>query len=419
MIDRWERSVPVHNVPIWTRSFQALLALGALAVGLVLYREIAGLGPASGMNDAYAWGIWKTFNIMVLTGLGSGGFAVGIAAWLFDRKRLHTVMRTALLTSFLAYASGLILLGIDVGRPWNFYWVLMPWKWNAHSPLLEVAVCMPAYAIFPLLMENFPPLLDWLHDKRPRFRPQVEKAEKIMFRFYPWVVALAYLLPAMHQSSLGALMLLAGEKVHPLWQTPLLPLFYVWAAAYMGFACVAGTLLFCSLTWKRAVDLDVIAEMNKITANLIGYWMLLRFADIIISGKIGLMFQGNVYAGLFWMETIFLIIAVVMLVDSARRRDAQLMFHGYLATAVGGMLYRFDPTTLAFQPRPGAFYFPSAIEILISMEFVALAIAAFVLAAKAWAILPGPKSLWKQMEHETKPEKAVAAKIADYAPVGD
>src|SRR5579864_5503902 len=256
---------------------------------------------------------------------------------------------------------------------------------------------MPVYAMFPLLLENFPPLLDWLYDKRPRFRPQVEKAEKIMFRFYPWVVALAYLLPAMHQSSLGALMLLAGEKVHPLWQTPLLPLFYVWAAAYMGFACVAGTLLFCSLTWKRAVDLDVIAEMNKITANLIGYWMLLRFADIIIGGKIGLMFQGNVYAGLFWMETIFLIIAVVMLVDSARRRDAHLMF----------------------QPRPGAFYFPSAIEILISMGFVALAIAAFVLAAKAWAILPGPRSLWKQMEHETKPEKAVAAKIADYAPVGD
>ena len=419
MIDRWERSVPVYNVPIWTRSFQALLALGALAVGLVLYREIAGLGPASGMNDAYAWGIWKTFNIMVLTGLGSGGFAVGIAAWLFDRKRLHTVMRTALLTSFLAYASGLILLGIDVGRPWNFYWILMPWKWNAHSPLLEVAVCMPAYAAFPLLLENVPPLLDWLHDRRPRFRPQVEKAEKIMVRFYPWVVGLAYLLPAMHQSSLGALMLLAGEKVHPLWQTPLLPLFYVWAAAYMGFACVAGTLLFCALAWNRPIDLDIIAEMNKITANLIGYWLLLRFADIIVSRKIGFMFQANVYAGLFWMETIFLIVAVVMLVDSARRRDAQLMFHGYLATAIGGMLYRFDPTTLAFQPKPGAFYFPSAIEILISLGFIALGIAAFVLAAKAWAILPGPKWLWKQMENETKPEQAVTAEIPNYAPVGD
>ena len=50
------------------------------------YRELAGLGPASGMNDAYAWGIWKTFNIMTLTGLGSGGFAIGIAAWLFKRS---------------------------------------------------------------------------------------------------------------------------------------------------------------------------------------------------------------------------------------------------------------------------------------------------------------------------------------------
>ena len=52
------------------------------------------------MSDPYAWGLWKTFNVMVLTGLGSGGFAVGIAAWVFNRTKLHPVMRVALLTSF-------------------------------------------------------------------------------------------------------------------------------------------------------------------------------------------------------------------------------------------------------------------------------------------------------------------------------
>ena len=53
-----------------------------------------------------------------------------------------------------------------------------------------------------------------------------------------------------------------------------------------------------------------------------------------------------------------------MLVDSARTKSRRrLMFHAHLVAAVGGMLYRFDPTTLAFQPKPGAFYFPSAIEI--------------------------------------------------------
>ena len=125
-IERWDRCVPVFNVPLLTKPFKLICALGALALGLVTYRELSGLGPASGMNDAYAWGIWKTFNIMVLTGLGSGGFSIGIAAWIFRRHRLHVVMRTALLTSFLAYASGLMLLGVDVGRPWNFYWVVHP-----------------------------------------------------------------------------------------------------------------------------------------------------------------------------------------------------------------------------------------------------------------------------------------------------
>ena len=71
MIDQWERNVPVYDVPIWTRPFIGLCGLGGLAILFVSYRELAGLGPASGMNDAYAWGIWKTFNTMTLTGLGS------------------------------------------------------------------------------------------------------------------------------------------------------------------------------------------------------------------------------------------------------------------------------------------------------------------------------------------------------------
>jgi len=402
MIDRWERDVPVFDVPIWTKPFAVTCGLGILALGLVTYRELAGLGPASGMNDAYAWGIWKTFNTMVLTGLGSGAFSVGIAAWLFRRHRLHVVLRTAMLTSFLAYLSGLMLLGIDVGRPWNFYWILTPWRWNLHSPLLEVALCMPVYAMVPLLLENVPPVLDWIYDKRPQYRPWVMRAEKIMVRFYPFIVGLAYILPAMHQSSLGALMLLAGDRVNPLWQTPWLPLLYLWAAAYMGFACVAGTLLFCSLMWKRPLDLDVLTEMNRLTAGLIASWLLFRFADIVFSGKLGLALEWNIYSGLFWVEYLFLSTSVFMLLDSSKRRDARLIFHGYIVAAVGGMLYRWDPTTLAFQPRPGAFYFPTPIELLISVGFVSLAIAAFIFLAKVLPILPAPLRLWRRMEEERK-----------------
>jgi len=403
MTDRWERSVPVFNVPIWTKPFKVLMALGGLALGLTAYREIVGLGPASGMNDAYAWGIWKTFNVMTLTGLGSGAFAIGISAWLFKQKKLHSVMRTALLTSFLAYLSGLIMIGIDVGRPWNVYWLFTPWNWNPHSPLLEVMFCMPAYAMLPLLLENVPPVLDYFHNYKPATRQFVEKCEKIMIRFYPFIVALAYILPAMHQSSLGALMLLAGNNVNPLWQTPFLPLLYVWAAAFLGVCCVAGTLLFTSLMWKRPYDMDVLVHLNKICAWLIGTWLLFRTLDIVISGKIALAFKLDVFAGLFWVEMIFLAVALYMLIDSAKLRDARLMFHAHVLVGIGGLLYRFNPTTLAFQPKAGAFYFPSAMEMLVSIGFVSLAIAGFCVAVKVFAILPAPNYTWFQMEaHENK-----------------
>lgn len=398
MTGHWERNVPVYDAPVVTRPYMFLLGLAGLAIGLVTYREIAGLGPATGLNDAYAWGIWKTFNVMVLTGLGSGGFSVGIAAWLFKRHRLHSVMRTALLTSFLAYFSGLMLLGIDVGRPWNFYWMLTPWRWNFHSPLLEVAFCMPLYAMFPLLLENVPPVLEYIHAARPNLRAHVDRVESIMRKFYPYVVALAYVLPAMHQSSLGALMLLAGDRVHPLWQTPLLPLLYVGAAGFMGFSCVAGTLLFCCLMWRRPLDMDVLAELSRLTGGLILGWSALRFSDLIVEQKIMAAFAFNRFAGLFWFETIMLLWGTVWLYRSARERNPKLMFHAHLIAALGGMLYRFNPTTLAFQPRPGAFYFPSAPEILISIGFVSFGIAIFMLAAKVLAIVPAPLSVWYEME---------------------
>lgn len=400
MIGFWERNVPVFDVPVRTRALYALTALFLLAFGLVTYRELAGLGPVSGMNDAYAWGIWKTFNVMTLTGLGSGAFSIGMTAYLFGRRRLHSVMRTACLTSFLAYVSGMTLLGVDVGRPWNMYLVLMPWKWNYHSPLLEVAVCMPLYAMFPLFLENIPPVLEWVHEFRPSMRPIVEKATAVMAKFYPLVVGLAYILPAMHQSSLGALMLLAGDRVHPLWQTPFLPLLYVWAAAFMGFSCVAGTLLFCTLMWKRPMDLDILREMGRITCYIIIAWLVFRFSDILFSGKLGLAFRFNQYAVLFWIEMVILTLAAITLWDSSKLRNARMMFHAHLIAAIGGMMYRFDPTTLAFNPKSGAIYFPTAMEILVALGFVSFAIAVFMVAAKKLAIIPAPLSYWYDYENE-------------------
>ncbi len=128
-------------------------AILGLVIGIV--RMFSGLGRFTGLNDAYPWGIWKTFNVMVLTALGSGAMSVGIAAWVLYRKRLHTLMRTALVTtSLIFYTTGLLALLADVGRPWNLWHMLLPWHWNTESPLWEVILAMPIYTVLFLDFEN-------------------------------------------------------------------------------------------------------------------------------------------------------------------------------------------------------------------------------------------------------------------------
>lgn len=399
IIVRWQRGVPVYAIAKITPFFIFLCAMGALSIVLSVYRELTGLGRVSGLNDIYAWGIWKTFNTMVLTGLGSGGFSIGIAAWIFFRRKLHSVMRTAVLTSFVAYFSGLIALGVDVGRPWNFYQVLMPWRWNGHSPLLEVCFCMPLYACFPLLLENTPPLFERWFYTWPKFRPILMKYVVPVTRVtYPYVVALAYALPMMHQSSLGALMLLAGSRVHVLWQTPFLPLLYVWAAAFLGYSCVLGVLMVSCLSWKRPLDMSILGELARIMCWLVLSWNIFRFLDILARGQIGAAFAFDRFSLLFWLETLLLVVPSVYLLAGGHWRIPNRLFLADVLIAAGGMLYRFDPTSFAFAAQPGAMYFPSAIEALIGAGAVCFALATFVAAVKYLPILPAPVTAWHDLE---------------------
>jgi len=402
---RWERAVPVYGVSVVNPFFLVLVGLALLSLVLAIYREVVGLGPVSGMNDMFGWGIWKTFNVVVLTAWGSGAFAVGIGAWVFGRKRLHSLMRMALLTSFLAYACGLFLLGVDVGRPWNFYWILFPWNWNLHSPMAEVAICMSVYAAIPLALENLPPLLERLWHFDSRLRPGVERAEKALHKFFPFIIAAAYLLPAMHQSSLGALMLLAGQRVHPLWQTPFLPLLYLGAAGFMSFGCVAGSVMLCCLMWKRAMDMEVLDDAARITGWLIAGWLAVRLLDVVIRGALPTAFHANRYAGIFWLEMLLISYGGWLLFRSLQSHQTRTMYVGYALSSLGGMLYRFSPTTLAYMPGPKAIYFPSTIELLIALGFVSMGIAGFLLIVKLFAILPAPAQEWRNMAAYFKARK--------------
>jgi Ni/Fe-hydrogenase subunit HybB-like protein len=398
LVNHWQRGVPVFREPVITRTLLFFVALAALGLGLALVRFFSPLGPFSGMNDAYAWGIWKTFNVMTLTALGSGPLAVGMAAWVFNRQKLHKVMRTALVTGFLFYATGLLALGFDVGRAWNFWNILLPWRWNAHSAMLEVAVCMPLYCAVFLAFENLPLILERLYyTGGDATRATLRGAAPFLRRIYPFVITGAYLLPLMHQSSLGGLLLLAGDKIHPLWQTPFLPLLYLLAAGVAGLGFVTFVLLIACLRYSRPLDLEDLGELGSLLSWVCFVFLAVRFGDLTWRGQLGAAFALDKMSVLFLVETALILVPAVVLRSRAARETPRTLLNMATVACLGGTYYRFVPTTIAFNPGRYVSYFPALPEVLIALGYIALAVAAFGVVVKFFAVLPASTEEWNYM----------------------
>ena len=112
---------------LWTPSYRTLTLAGLIATFMVAIRFAVGLGPMTNMTDVFPWGTWKIFNVIVLTALGSGGYALAFVVYVMNRGRYHALVRHALLTSAVGYTMGVFSLTADIGRPWNIWRVLVPY----------------------------------------------------------------------------------------------------------------------------------------------------------------------------------------------------------------------------------------------------------------------------------------------------
>jgi Ni/Fe-hydrogenase subunit HybB-like protein len=110
----------------------------------------------------------------------------------------------------------------DLGRYWNAYNILLPWQINPSSVMFEVAICMLTYIIV-LWLEFSPTFLDRLGLTGLRKRLQ---------RYMYLIIALGVVLPTMHQSSFGSVLLVMGSQRSPLWYTTWLPLLFLLTAPW-------------------------------------------------------------------------------------------------------------------------------------------------------------------------------------------
>jgi Ni/Fe-hydrogenase subunit HybB-like protein len=371
-----ERYSPVGG-RLLTPQFYFLGVLLAIGAYFIIKRFIFGIGAVSDLSDGFPWGIWITYDVVTGTAIACGGYAMAILVYVFNRGQFHPMIRAALLTSVFGYTLAGASIIVDVGRWWQLYNVFLPWYMNLNSVMLEVALCVTLYTLV-LWIELSPAILEAMHANR-----WLRRLRHVMFI----VAGLGLLLPTMHQSSLGSLLIIAGDKVHPLWQTNIIPLLFLLTAITMGYAMVVFESLYASVNLNRPLETALLSKVSAVIPWLLIGYMALRFGDLLLSDKIGYLFRSGIEPYLFAIEMLLLLYAIVKLLDKDERVRPTVLFRAALAVLIGGSLYRFNAFLIAFDPGPGWHYFPAVGEMMITIGIVAFEIMAYLFFVKKTPVL--------------------------------
>jgi Ni/Fe-hydrogenase subunit HybB-like protein len=360
---------------VFTGPFLFFLVITLIGIYFLAKRFMFGIGAVTNMNDGFPWGIWITYDVVVGTAFACGGYSMALLVYVFNNGEYHPLVRPALLASMFGYTLAGVSVFIDIGRYWHIYNVFLPWFTNFNSILLEVALCIAAY-IAVLWIEFSPTFVEAKSGTK-------SKVNKLLIFF----IALGILLPTMHQSSLGSLMILAGNKLSPLWWTPALPLIFLISALTMGYTVVIFESTVSALGFKRPLETDILAKLSFVIPILLIIFLVVRFGDLLMRGQFGLAFSGTLQGNMFLLENVLHILPLVILASATNRKNAKMLFFSACCLMLGGLLFRFNTYLIGFDPGTGWHYFPAIGEQFITYAIIAAEILLYMIFVKKLPVL--------------------------------
>lgn len=362
---------------ILTKPFLVMAVFAAIALAILIGRFIFGLGATTNMNNGYPMGLWIVFDLVIGTAFACGGYALALVVYIVNKGEYHSLVRPALLTSVIGYSMGGMSVIIDLGRYWQAYTIFLPWHANLNSVMLELALCVALYTTV-LWIEFSPSLMEKI-----KFKKGLRVMNRVLFIF----IALGVLLPTMHQSSMGSMLIALGPKLSPLWQTDLLPLLFLLSALTTGFSIVIFEASLSALGFWRPLETPLLTRLSGIMRWVLAAYIIIRVTDVIARGHLGLALAGDLQGNLFLLDMALFIIPLIVLSSEKFRSDPQILFVAALSMLLAGMLYRFNAFLVGFIPPGGYNYFPSVTEILVSVGMVSIHVMAFLFFVKKFPVL--------------------------------
>ncbi|WP_109120439.1 Ni/Fe-hydrogenase cytochrome b subunit [Azospirillum sp. TSO22-1] len=356
-----------------------LIALGFVAIGGVLMaqRFMGGLGAVANISDGYPWGMWVAVDVVIGSAFGCAGYVMAFLAYIMNKGKYHPLVRPAVLASLFGYGLAGLAVLVDLGRYWNFYHLLLPWYAQPNSVMLEVGLCVATYTIV-LTVEFAPAFLERFGLENAR-----RKLNRLLFLF----VALGVLLPTMHQSSLGTMMVIVGHKLSPLWQTQLLPVFFWLTAVLMGFGVVVWESVMASLCFNRPTEKAVLRKVAELMLVTTAVFVVLRIVDFAVRGQLGAPFGAHGTL-MFWVETALFLAGMLVVLPKKARTERKALFLGSSLVLFGGIIYRLNVYIVGFIPAVGPWsYFPSLAEIFVTVGIFALEVLLYLIFVKTLPVM--------------------------------
>ncbi len=363
-----------------------LWALVGASLVALMARFFTGLGATTNLSDLTPWGLWIGLKLAGVA-FAAGGFTIAAVVYVFQSERYHVLARRSVLLGFLGYTFFVVSLIVDLGLPWNIWRPVV--FWNLHSPLFEVAWCVMLY-LTVLALEFAPVVLE-------RYRDRFQSVD-VFYRFLKAatmpLVIFGIALSVLHQSSLGTLFAIMPHRQHPLFYSPIINVLFFVSCVAMGLGAVIVESHIAHWLYGRRINDQLLRKLGLWCAWIVGLFAVIRFADLAVRGKAAFLLEASFNGFLFWLEMAVLLLIPAVLLQFRKLRSSRTGL-GWLAFAIvsGFTLSRVSVAGLSTITPTGTSYFPSGLEILMSLGLVP------GIAVLIWMFLVENYEVWQPEEH--------------------
>lgn len=368
-----------------------IMILGAVLIAIRFWK---GLGAVTNLSQEVPWGLWIGFDVVTGVAFAGGAYVITFIVYILNVKKYQSIVRVTVLNGFLAYVFYAGALLLDLGRPWNVINPIIGNNFGYNSVLFLVAWHFLLYMIAQLI-EFSPAIAEWLGARRIRI---------ILKGMTIGAVIFGITLSCLHQSGLGALYLMAKEKIHPLWYSEFIPILFLVSSVFAGLSMVifegsiSHRVFFNQISERNhRAQHGIVMGLARICAGAMFAYFFLQLLVFLHEQHWNLL---NTPMGYWYLLEMlgFVLVPMILFYVGYRRNTIPLVKTASILTMAGIILNRLNVTIIGFRWDMPVRYIPTWMELVVTLTVLFAEIWIFRWVIRRMPVLSDPPA-WAKEQH--------------------